>query len=290
MASQELETFARYERYYDAGGVRTRCFEKGEGEPVILLHGAGGHAETWVRNLIPLSENFRVLAIDYLGHGFTDKPKTTYNLPNFSKHLLDFMDAAGVKKAHLVGESQGGQISVLTASEHPERVNRLALVVGGIPSNEHGQTAGLNQLQELTREATGTPTRETIRKRMEWLFHDPKALPDELVDIRLKIYSNPAMPEVLQSRDRKIYHLIDRIPKLQAPILFFWTTHNPTCPWPVAFKVHQSVPGSRFVLVDKSGHWPQYERDVEFNRTLLEFLSGSQDDLLIDTYRKLYWQ
>jgi len=290
MASQELETFARYERYYDAGGVRTRCFEKGEGEPVILLHGAGGHAETWVRNLIPLSEKFRVLAIDYLGHGFTDKPKTTYNLPNFSKHLLDFMDAAGVKKAHLVGESQGGQISVLTASEHPERVNRLALVVGGIPSNEHGQTAGLNQLQELTREATGTPTRETIRKRMEWLFHDPKALPDELVDIRLKIYSNPAMPEVLQSRDRKIYHLIDRIPKLQAPILFFWTTHNPTCPWPVAFKVHQSVPGSRFVLVDKSGHWPQYERDVEFNRTLLEFLSGSQNDLLIDTYRKLYWQ
>lgn len=290
MASQELETYAKYERYYDAGGVRTRCFEKGEGDPVILLHGAGGHAETWVRNLVPLAEKFRVFAIDYLGHGFTDKPKMTYNLPNFSKHLLDFMDAAGVKKAHLVGESQGGQISVLTASEHPERVNRLALIVGGIPSNEHGYTAGLTQLQELTREATGTPTKETIRKRMEWLFHDPKVLPDELVDIRLKIYSNPAMQEVLQARDRKIYHLIDKIPKLQAPILFFWTTHNPTCPWPVAFKVHQSVPGSRFVLVDKSGHWPQYERDVEFNRTLLEFLSGSQDDLLIDTYRKLYWQ
>jgi pimeloyl-ACP methyl ester carboxylesterase len=176
MASQELETFAKYERYYNAGGVRTRCFEKGEGESVILLHGAGGHAETWVRNLIPLAEKFRVLAIDYLGHGFTDKPKTTYNLPNFSKHLLDFMDAAGVKKAHLVGESQGGQISVLTASEHPERVNRLALIVGGIPSNEHGYTAGLTQLQELTREATGTPTKETIRKRMEWFLRNRRDL------------------------------------------------------------------------------------------------------------------
>jgi pimeloyl-ACP methyl ester carboxylesterase len=87
------------------------------------------------------------------GHGFTDKPKITYNLPNFSKHLLDFMDAAGVKKAHLAGESQGGQISVLTASEHPERVNRLALIVGGL-SNEHGHggTAG-----RANREATGTP-------------------------------------------------------------------------------------------------------------------------------------
>ena len=285
-----METFAKFERYYDAGGIRTRCFEKGEGEAVILLHGGGGHAETWVRNLIPLSEKFRVLAIDYLGHGYTDKPKITYSLDAFTKHLLDFMDAAGIKKAHLVGESQGGQISVLTAYEHPERVNRLGLIVGGIPSNEHGYMSGQNRLQELNREATGAPTKETIRKRMEWLFHDPKTLPDELVDIRLKIYSQPDFQHVLQARDRKIYNLIDKIPKLQAPILFFWTTHNPTCPWPVADKVDKSVPGSRFVLVDKSGHWPQYERAEEFNRTLLEFLGGSQDTILVDTYRKLYWQ
>jgi pimeloyl-ACP methyl ester carboxylesterase len=290
MSSKELETYAQFERYYDAAGIRTRCFEKGEGKAVILLHGGGGHAETWVRNLIPLSEKFRVLAIDYLGHGYTDKPKITYNLDAFSKHLLDFMDAAGIKKAHLVGESQGGQISVLTAYEHPERVDKLGLIVGGIPSNEHGYMSGQNRLQELNREATGMPTKETIRKRMEWLFHDPKTLPDELVEIRLKIYSQPDFQHVLQTRDRTIYNLIDKIPKLQAPLLFFWTTHNPTCPWPVADKVHQSVPGSRFVLVDKSGHWPQYERADVFNRTLLEFLEGSRDQVLIDTYRKLYWQ
>ena len=158
MASKELETFAQYERYYDAAGIRTRCFEKGEGKPVILLHGGGGHAETWVKNLIPLSAKFRVLAIDYLGHGYTDKPKIDYNLDAFSKHLLDFMDAAQIKKAHLVGESQGGQISVLTAYEHPERVDKLGLIVGGIPSNEHGYVSGQNRLQELTRDATGTPT------------------------------------------------------------------------------------------------------------------------------------
>mgnify|MGYP003693705469 FL=1 len=56
-----------------------------------------------MKNLIPLSQKFRVLAIDYLGHGYTDKPKIDYNLDAFSKHLLDFMDVAGIKKAHLVG-------------------------------------------------------------------------------------------------------------------------------------------------------------------------------------------
>ena len=96
MFTQELEAFKPFEKYYTAGGVRTRCFEKGSGEPVILLHGGGGHAETWIRNLSPLSEHFRVLAIDYLGHGYTDKPKLTYNMDAFSKHLLDFMDAAGI--------------------------------------------------------------------------------------------------------------------------------------------------------------------------------------------------
>ena len=204
MPSKELETFAQYERYYDAAGIRTRCFENGEGKPVILLHGGGGHAETWVRNLIPLSQKFRVLAIDYLGHGYTDKPNITYNLEAFSKHLLDFMDAAGIKKAHLVGESQGGQISVLTAYQHPERVDKLGLIVGGIPSNEHGYLSGQNRLQDLSRDATDKPTKETIRKRMEWLFHDPKTLPDELVEIRLKIYSNPDFPCVAKRRSKNL--------------------------------------------------------------------------------------
>jgi 2-hydroxy-6-oxonona-2,4-dienedioate hydrolase len=81
MSSKELETFAQFEKYYNAGGVRTRCFEKGEGKPVILLHGGGGHAETWVRNIVPLSQKYRILAIDYLGHGYTDKPKITYGIP-----------------------------------------------------------------------------------------------------------------------------------------------------------------------------------------------------------------
>ncbi len=290
MSAKELEEIAGFEKYYMAGGVRTRCFEKGEGKPLVLLHGAGGHAETWVRNIIPLSRHFRVLAIDYLGHGYTDKPKVAYNLETFSNHLLDFMDAAEIDKANLVGESQGGQISVYTAREHPERVDKLGLIVGGIPSNEHGYPAGINRLQELSREATDKPSFDSIRKRMEWLFYDPKELPDELVEVRLKIYNQPEFRErVSQVGQRKNYHLIESIPKLTAPLLFFWTTHNPTCPWHIAEKVHQTVPGSRFVLVDKSAHWPQFERHEEFNRILTEFFLETPDQVLIDTYRRRFW-
>jgi pimeloyl-ACP methyl ester carboxylesterase len=93
--ARELEEISPLQKYYMAGGVRTRCFEKGKRKAVILLHGAGGHAETWVRNIFSLAQHFRVLAVDYLGHGYTDKPKITYELEAFSKHLVDFMDAVG---------------------------------------------------------------------------------------------------------------------------------------------------------------------------------------------------
>ena len=293
MFSKELEAFAPLEKYYMAGEVRTRCFEKGRGSPVILLHGSGGHAEAWVRNVIPLSEHFHVFAIDYLGHGYTNLPKgMSRNLEDFCKHLLNFMDAVGIEKANLVGESMGGQISVLMAHEHPERIEKIGLIVGGIPSQEHGYTAGMTQFQELTREAAGNPTMETIRRRMEWLFYDPKMLPDELVEVRLKIYTRPKEESSEGSPregGRRSYGLIEKIPRLKAPILFFWTTHNPTCPWHVAEKVHQSVPGSRFVLVDKAAHWPQFEQPEEFNRTIIEFFSEKPDEVLIDTYRRRFW-
>jgi 2-hydroxy-6-oxonona-2,4-dienedioate hydrolase len=290
MFQKELDAIAPLEKYYVANGIRTRCFEKGEGKPVILLHGGGGHAETWIRNIIPLSQHFRVLAIDYLGHGYSDKPKITYDMDSFSKHLIDFMDAAGLEKANLVGESQGGQISVYTAYNRPDRVEKLGLIVGGIPTNEHGYTAGQSRLQELSKDATDKPTMETIRKRMEWLFHDPKILPEELVAIRLKIYEQRELREnVPLSGPRKVYNLMEKIPKIKSPILFFWTTHNPTCPWQVAEKVHQSVPGSRFVLVDKASHWPQFERPAEFNRVLTEFLLDEPNEILIDTRRRRYW-
>ena len=292
MFADELEAFTPLEKYYTAGGVRTRCFEAGTGPPVILLHGSGGHAETWVRNILPLAKHFHVFAIDYLGHGYTDLPKgMSRNLDDFCKHLMDFMDVVGIQKAHLIGESMGGQISVLLAHEHPERVDKLGLIVGGIPTAEHGYTVGQDRLQELTRQAAASPTFETIRKRMEWLFHDPKTLPDELVDVRMKIYTRPKeeTEEGAPSGGRRTYGLIEKIPKLKAPILFFWTTHNPTCPWQVAEKVHQNVPGSRFVLVDKAAHWPQFEQPEEFNRILTEFLSDQPDAVLIDSYKRRYW-
>src|SRR3954469_12758208 len=90
-------------KYYDAAGLRTRSIEAGSGDALILLHGSGGHAEAYARNVMPLAQHFRTCSIDMIGHGFTDKPDGAYEAPNYAKHIMAFMDAAGIQRAHIAG-------------------------------------------------------------------------------------------------------------------------------------------------------------------------------------------
>lgn len=95
-------------RFRDAGGHLTRSIETGTGEPVVLLHGISGHAETWVRNVGALAQGLRVHALDMLGHGFIAKPAIDYSVQALGEHVLGFLDAIGARRAHLVGQSLGG--------------------------------------------------------------------------------------------------------------------------------------------------------------------------------------
>ena len=90
--------------YLDAGGVRTRYLHAGDPSkpPLILLHGSGGHAEAYVRNLEAHAEHFSTWSIDMLGHGYTDKPGHPLEIRHYVDHLLAFLDAIGVERAHSV--------------------------------------------------------------------------------------------------------------------------------------------------------------------------------------------
>jgi len=81
------------QRFVDAGGVATRVVEAGSGPPLVLLHGTGGHAEAYIRNIASLGVHFRVVAYDMIGHGFSDKPDRPYTLDDYCRHLSDLLDA-----------------------------------------------------------------------------------------------------------------------------------------------------------------------------------------------------
>lgn len=265
------------QKYYMAGGVKTRCLEAGAGEPLILLHGTGGHAETYIRNLAAHAPHFRTLAIDMIGHGFSNNPNIPYTIPVYVKHVLDFMDTAGIQKAHFSGESLGGWVAAWLASEHPQRVNKLVLnTAGGLVANPEV----MERIRTLSRAAVNNPTRETVRKRLEFLMYDPATVTDELVEIRYRVYTQPDMRQGMENilclqemeiRQKNMFTPA-QLKRITAPTLVLWTTHDPTAPPEVGKKFCDYIPDSRFHVMEKCGHWPQFESADEFNRLHLEFL------------------
>jgi pimeloyl-ACP methyl ester carboxylesterase len=271
--------------YFDAKGIRTRCLHAGSGPPLVLLHGMGGHAEAYLKNILPLAQSFHVYAIDMVGHGFTDKPEIDYAIPDFVDHVIRFLNGAGLERVHLQGESLGGWISAWLTIDHPERVLSLTLnTSAGLKLTEQppeAEARAVERLRNLTREAVAEPTRESVRRRLEWLFLKPEEqVTEELVEIRYQIYRRPdtrqAMKRIVEEMTgggRLKYMLTaDRLRRITVPTQILWSEHNPTTPWQVAEQAHQIIPGSRFHVIKDCGHWPQWEQAEEFNSHMTDFL------------------
>lgn len=273
--------------YVEAGGIRTRCIEAGDGPPLVLLHGVGGHAEAFARNVVPLSEHFRVLAIDYLGFGLTDSAHGEADLEAYIRHLLDFLDAVGAERAHLAGESLGGWIAAWAAILHPDRVDRLAFICGArlaVDTDEASSRhvdAGRAELRRLTDQLVADPTREHVRQRLNWLFRHPERdVTEELVDIRWKLYQRQEARESLGRSARSLgqvshpEHLTPaELSRITAPTLILWTSHNPSSTAATAREAARHIPDCRFELMEDCGHWPQWEDPDTFNTILTDFLT-----------------
>ena len=115
-----------------AGGIRTNLHDMGSGNPVLLIHGSGPGVSAWAnwRLSFPvLSQKFRVIAPDIVGFGFTERPAgISYTLDNWVKHAISLLDALGLDKVDLVGNSFGGALLLALAVRHPDRVKRLVLM------------------------------------------------------------------------------------------------------------------------------------------------------------------
>ena len=281
----ELQGVALKQTFYDAGGIRTRVLEAGSGFPLFLMHGTGGHAEAYSRNIAAHAEHFHVIAYDMVGHGYTDAPDIDYDEQAYVDHLHSLMDAMEIQAAHLSGESLGGSVAAWFALQYPERVGKLVLNTG-LPLSPNTRQ-GIDQMKDFlarSRKATGTPTRDALAVRMRWLFLDEASLTDELLETRFRIYSQPgraaairklterAIGGLIDPESQKTWYRPDQLRELACPTLLLWTNHNPGQPVELARQAAASIPDARVVVLENSSHWPQWEEPDAFNRAHMEFL------------------
>lgn len=263
------------------GRIRIAETGKGNKETILFQHGINGHLEAYAKNLVPLSKHFHVIAFDYVGHGLSTKKEMEYTPLVLAEQLGELMDALGLAKAHLSGESLGGWVSAHFAASHPERVQRLMLnTAGGIPVvSEKGKADLANLIALNRRNIDNVPTRESVTARMQWLMHEKNKhlVEGELVELRLGIYLQPetrkVAPAITRIVERHDDYLIP-LEKIKAETLFLWTLDNPIHDLEAARAAHARVPGSQFyTMKGDAAHWPQYEVPDEFNAITTRFFT-----------------
>lgn len=263
---------------------RIRVAEAGPKDaPAILFqHGIGGHLEAYSKNLVPLSDEFRCIAFDYVGHAMSNRKAMEYTPPVLAEQVAELMDALELKKANLSGESLGGWVSGFFSVIHPERVDRLMLNTGaGIPIVSDKGRADMLDLMERSKKAAGlAPTFESVKHRIAWLIH-PKnqhLVTDELVNLRLKFY--------LMAEGREVTPMVNRmlgrhdefllpLEQIRHETMLLWTRDNPIhdleCAQAAVKRIRNS---SLYVMKADGAHWPQYEDPEEFNRVARAFFAG----------------
>lgn len=123
-------------RRVDVKGTNIHYYTGGEGEPLIIIHGGGGGARTWRRNIAVLSKKYKIYAPDLPGFGLSPYSEASYYYPDMAEFINDFADSLGLKKFYLMGHSFGGGIAAHYALAHPQRIRKLVLVSSLCMGNE----------------------------------------------------------------------------------------------------------------------------------------------------------
>lgn len=224
--------------------IKHYYIESGHGEPIILLHGNGESCDYFRGQMEAFAQRFHVYAIDTRGHGKTPRGDSPFTIRQFADDLLGFMDDHHIEKTHLLGFSDGGNIAMIFAMQHPDRVDRL--ILNGANLNSEGvkrstqipieigyriasRFSGKNESAKLNAEMLGL------------MVNDPNVKPEELKTIRAKTLVIAGTNDMIRESHTRL--------------------------------ISESIPNSQLVFIN-GNHFIANKKPKEFNRAVLDFLMG----------------
>jgi pimeloyl-ACP methyl ester carboxylesterase len=255
-------------------GQTIHYWDVGSGPVVVLVHGLGsGKAEDWRYAVAPLSQKYRVLALDQIGFGHSDKPLLDYSIQTYVDFLNEFLHQLKVEKASLVGESLGGWISAMYVLEasggHFVPVEKLVLV----------DAAGLKQDKPIP--DLNPSTLASVRKLMEAVFYDTSWLSDEVVRriFADKLAKNDGytVRSLLSNPGLGAERLDGKLTDIHVPTLVVWGKQDALLPIESGQRYAAGIAGAKMVSFDNCGHVPPVEKTAEFVSAVTSFLCGAAD-------------
>ena len=282
--------------FVDVEGVRTRYFERGSGETVVLVHGGAFgstsgacSADDWDLNFDGLAKWFRVFAIDKLGQGYTGNPRTDddYTMHATVQHAHATLRALGIEGAHLVGHSRGGYLVCRLTVEHPELVKSCTIV----DSNTCAPGIGRNELvfANMPRPALSAESQRWVVEKYSY-GHDH--ISDAWIDAMVDIAQQPKYAEAVRKMSEDGFQWTKFLPGIltqkeemfrilgtrgiQRPVLQIWGSDDPTVSREQAMGLYRILAEkerrARWQIFNRSGHYSFREHPERFNEVIRTFI------------------
>lgn len=263
-----------------ANGIQTNYHDQGSGAPVVLIHGSGPGVTAWAnwRLTIPaLASRFRVLAPDMVGFGYTERPQGVhYDMDTWVSHVLGFLDALKIDKAHVIGNSFGGALALALAIRAPQRVGRLVLM--GSAGLSFPITEGLDRVWGYT------PSQQAMREMLDIFAYDRTLVNDELARMRYEASIRPGHQEAYSQmfpapRQRSVDLLASpesSIRALPQQALIIHGREDRVIPLSSSYRLFELIQKSQLHVFGQCGHWTQIEHTARFNRLVGDFLAEEE--------------
>ncbi|MHA1488447.1 MAG: alpha/beta fold hydrolase [Promethearchaeota archaeon] len=274
------------ESYTMVNGINI-CYEiKGEGYPIILVHGFGSKKESWIAQFSVLAERFRVIRFDNRSAGKSDRPIESYNMETLANDIRGLMDSLNIDTAHIIGWSMGGIIVQNFVLKYPHRVNKVVLIntVPDIPDEVGIEWLRKSRLEELELikkdpekafwQGAHIWNYREFRKQME---ADPKkkwhglwSVEDEIRESTI----NMPTPRDIENQINalKTHDTLKRLSEVQNQTLLLAASRDRVCPKSGMVKMHERIPNSTLKVIEKAGHNSPKSRAPEVNKIIIDFL------------------
>lgn len=271
-------------------GATIRSLVAGDGpEPVVCLHGLGSNKASFFETVSALTPDHPVHAIDLPGFGGSSKPaRGAYDAPYFARAVLGYMDALGLQRAHLVGNSMGGRIALELALADPDRAITVSLLAPALAFRKRRELVPLVKLVRPELAAIPHPMRTASVRAYFWgLFARPERLDPAAADVAIeefcRTYRSRSARIAFFAALRNIYldaphggsGLWTRLTTLLPPALFVWGDSDRLVPAGFSRHVARAVPSARQVILPECGHVPQVELADRTNALIRRHIAGS---------------
>ncbi len=283
-------------KFVDVNGVRTRYYDEGSGEPMVLVHGSGfagtASANTWAPVIGLLARRFHVYAPDKLASGMTDNPKSDDDLSirGEVQHMVNFIQTMKLGKVHLIGQSRGGGLVFLLAVNHPELVKTLVIVDSDTAAPGAGDDRR-NRRKNLLEHCPQEPATALWPCQQAALLYDRSVVTPDFVAAATFMENLPKAQETVKRETRDVrrkaglveaemnydaYRRIDVDAVLQMPVLLYWGKNDPSV-LPIQAEslfniIAETDPYARLQFINHAGHFHYREHPEEFAHTVTSFV------------------